>query len=128
MAACLSREGLEYLKSGTLFGEPRTPSATGLLTIIRMGIVGPNHWFREGDARFNPANIVIDSRNANFTAIIEKKTGSIVWRLGPYYPEIKRGAQVIPRPVDQISGQHDAHIIPDGLPAAGNLLLFDDQG
>jgi len=30
--------------------------------------------------------------------------------------------------VDQISGQHDAHFIPAGLPGAGNLLVFDNQG
>jgi hypothetical protein len=30
--------------------------------------------------------------------------------------------------VDQISGQHDAHLIPEGLPGAGNLLVFDNQG
>lgn len=30
--------------------------------------------------------------------------------------------------MDQISGQHDAHIIPSGLPGAGNLLVFDNQG
>jgi hypothetical protein len=30
--------------------------------------------------------------------------------------------------VDQISGQHNAHLIAKGLPGAGNLLLFDDQG
>jgi hypothetical protein len=34
----------------------------------------------------------------------------------------------VPRPVDQITGQHDAHIIPEGLPGAGNLLVFDNQG
>ena len=27
-----------------------------------------------------------------------------------------------------MSGQHDAQIIPKGLPGAGNLLVFDDQG
>jgi len=25
-------------------------------------------------------------------------------------------------------GQHDAHLIPEGLPDAGNLLVFDNQG
>ena len=30
--------------------------------------------------------------------------------------------------MDQISGQHDAQIIPKGLPGAGNLLVFDNQG
>jgi hypothetical protein len=30
--------------------------------------------------------------------------------------------------VDQTSGQHDAHLIPKGLPGAGDLLVFDNQG
>jgi hypothetical protein len=30
--------------------------------------------------------------------------------------------------VDQIVGQHDAHLIAPGLPGAGNLLVFDNQG
>jgi hypothetical protein len=30
--------------------------------------------------------------------------------------------------VDQTSGQHDAHIIPEGLPGAGNMLVFDNEG
>ncbi|MEC4748445.1 arylsulfotransferase family protein [Methylomicrobium sp. Wu6] len=34
----------------------------------------------------------------------------------------------MPRPVDQISAQHDAHIIPEGLSGAGNILVFDNQG
>jgi len=92
-----------------------------------MSVVGPNKWFDAGDARFNPDNIVVASREANFTAIIDKKSGKIVWHIGPdYEPSI--GANKLPRPVDQISGQHDAHIIPQGLPGAGNLLVFDNQG
>lgn len=92
-----------------------------------MSVVGPNKWFDAGDTRFHPDNIVIDSREANFIAIIEKKTGKIVWRIGPDY-EPSAGANKLPRPVDQISGQHDAHIIAKGLPGEGNLLVFDNQG
>lgn len=92
-----------------------------------MAVVGPNKWFDAGDTRFHPDNIVIDSREANFIAIIEKKTGKIVWRIGPDY-EPSAGANKLPRPVDQISGQHDAHIIEKGLPGEGNLLVFDNQG
>ena len=33
----------------------------------------------------------------------------------------------VPRPLDQTSGQHDAHIIPKGLPGEGNLLVFDNN-
>lgn len=94
--------------------------------------LGPNHWFDEGDQRFAPDNLIFDSRSANFIAIIDRRTRKIVWTLGPHFPPITEDGNVtsrkIPRPVDQISGQHDAHIIPSGLPGAGNLLVFDNQG
>ncbi len=92
--------------------------------------VGPNHWFNEGDQRFAPDNLIFDSRTANFIAIIDRKTRKIVWTLGPHFPQIAETASgvKVPRPVDQISGQHDAQIIPEGLPGAGNLLVFDNQG
>jgi hypothetical protein len=94
--------------------------------------VGPNHWFDEGDQRFAPDNLIFDSREANFIAIIDRKSGKIVWSLGPHFPAVAQGgggiSRKVPRPVDQISGQHDAQIIPKGLPGAGNLLVFDNQG
>ena len=102
------------------------------LHINNMKVVGPNHWFDSGDKRFDPENIVIDSRNANFIAIIDRKTGKVVWNLGPHYAstgiDLVHTARNVPRPVDQISGQHDAHIIPKGLPGAGNILVFDNHG
>jgi hypothetical protein len=106
------------------------------LHINDMKVVGPNHWFDSGDPRFNPDNIIVDSRNANFIVIIDKQTGKVVWGLGPDYPRPKiapgmavQGAKSkLPRPVDQISGQHDAQIIPEGLQGAGDLLVFDNQG
>ncbi|WP_400768526.1 aryl-sulfate sulfotransferase [Methylosinus sporium] len=94
--------------------------------------VGPNHWYDEGDARFAPDNLIFDSRNGNFIAIVDRKTRKIVWTLGPHFPPVSEDgtttSRKVPRPVDQISGQHDAHIIPKGLPGAGNLLVFDNQG
>jgi hypothetical protein len=102
------------------------------LHINNLKVVGPNRWFDAGDERFNPENLLIDSRNANFIAIISRESGKVVWSLGPHYPAIREtGIETqasLPRPVDQISGQHDAHIIPAGLPGAGNLLVFDNQG
>jgi len=101
------------------------------LHVNNLSVVGPNKWFDAGDKRFDPENILIDSRNANFIVIIDKKTGKIVWSLGPHYPVnefVTRAKRQLPRPVDQISGQHDAHIIPPGLPGAGNLLVYDNQG
>jgi hypothetical protein len=102
------------------------------LHLNNLKVIGPNRWYDAGDRRFHPDNLLIDSRNANFIAIIDKQSGQIVWTLGPHYPAIgETGIDVsrkTPRPVDQISGQHDAHIIPAGLPGAGNLLVFDNQG
>lgn len=123
----LDTKGLELLRS------PAARRRSSLLTINNMSPLGMNRWYREGDQRFHPDNILIDSREANFIVIIDKRTGGIVWRMGPDYPgafdfsELENSRQV-PRPVDQISGQHDAHLIPEGLPGAGNLLLFDNQG
>ena len=98
------------------------------LHVNNMTSVGPNHWFDEGDKRFDPDNILIDSRNANFIIIIDKKTGKVVWNLGPNYKPIDVKNDSFPRPVDQISGQHDVHLIEKGLPGAGNLIVFDNQG
>jgi hypothetical protein len=98
------------------------------LHINNMKPLGPNHWFDAGDKRFAPDNLIIDSRNANFIAIIDKKTGNVVWRLGPDYEHVAPGERAVPGPIDQISGQHDAEIIPEGLPGAGNLLVFDNHG
>ena len=99
------------------------------LHVNNLSVLGPNRWFADGDKRFDPENILIDSRNANLTIIIDKKTGNVVWSLGPDFPPTAQGkARRIPRPVDQISGQHDVHLIPEGLPGAGNLLVFDNQG
>jgi hypothetical protein len=96
--------------------------------------IGPNKWFDAGDKRFDPDNIVIDTREGSFIAIIEKRTGKIIWRVGPDYatnhsPDLRPVLSLnVPRPVDQTSGQHDAHIIPEGLPGAGNILVFDNEG
>jgi hypothetical protein len=92
-----------------------------------MTLVGPNKWFDAGDKRFAPDNILVDSRNANFIAIIDRKSGKLVWQIGPNFAPAAPSAKV-PRPVDQISGQHDAHLIEAGLPGAGNLIVFDNQG
>jgi hypothetical protein len=62
--------------------------AVDWLHINNMSVLGPNRWHKAGDARFDPDNILIDSREANFIVIIDKKTGKVVWRLGPDFPAI----------------------------------------
>lgn len=97
------------------------------LHINDLAVLGPNRWEKSSDQRFAADNIMIDSRDANFIIVIRRSTGKVVWRIGPDYPRDPPVAAV-PRPVDQISGQHDAHMIPEGLPGAGDILIFDNQG
>jgi hypothetical protein len=116
----------------------RDPGASwGCLEMNSASTLGPNKWYDEDPsqhAMFHPDNIIVSFRKANVVAIIEKSSGTFVWRLGPYFEEIS-GEQHerilrhdVPRPLDQISGQHNPHIIAKGLPGAGNVLLFDCQG
>ena len=84
--------------------------------------VGPNQWFDKGDMRFAPNNVIISSREASLLAIVGRD-GKIVWRLGPDFSASKEL-----RAIRQIIGQHHAHLIPKGLPGAGNLLVFDNGG
>ena len=55
--------------------------------INSMSVLGENKWYDQGDERFHPENIIIDGRNSNILAIISKKTGDIVWKLGPDFNE-----------------------------------------
>jgi len=90
--------------------------------INSMSLLGPNKWYDAGDLRFHPDNIIADGRETNLIFIISKKTGEIVWKVGPYYdytPEKELG---------WIIGQHHAHMIPRGLPGEGHILVYDNGG
>ncbi|MFZ7101178.1 MAG: aryl-sulfate sulfotransferase [Peptococcaceae bacterium] len=90
--------------------------------INSMSVLGPNKWYDAGDERFHPDNVIWDARETNILAIIDKKTGKIVWKVGPDYDkgdEAKLG---------WIIGQHHCHMIPRGLPGEGNILVFDNGG
>jgi hypothetical protein len=87
-----------------------------------ISVLGPNRWFDGGRAEFHPDNIMYSSRSANFVAILARETGAVVWRVGPDFagrPEERLG---------QFVGQHNPHLIPAGLPGAGNVLVFDNGG
>lgn len=87
-----------------------------------MSVLGPNRWYDGGDERFHPDNIIFDSREANFLAIISKETGKVVWQMGPDFTD------KMERRMGQIIGPHHLHMIPKGLPGEGNLLVFDNGG
>ncbi len=88
-----------------------------------MSLLGPNRLYEAGDKRFHPDNIIWDGRQANIIAIIARKTGKIVWQLGPDFTSSKAL-----RKIGQIIGQHHAHLVPRGLPGEGNILVFDNGG
>jgi len=90
--------------------------------INSMSLLGPNKWYDAGDERFHPENIILDGRNTNLIWIISKATGEVVWKLGPDYYSGKA------KEIGWIIGQHHAHMIPKGLPGAGNILIFDNGG
>lgn len=91
--------------------------------INSMSTLGPNKWYDDGDERFHPDNIIWDARETNILAIISKKTGKIVWKIGPDFTASREL-----RKIGQIIGQHHAHMIPKGLPGEGNILVFDNGG
>ncbi len=91
--------------------------------INSVSTLGPNRWYDAGDERFHPDNIIWDGRQTNIIAIIDKKTSKIVWQLGPDYDRSEALKNL-----GWIIGQHHAHMIPRGLPGAGNILVFDNGG
>jgi hypothetical protein len=121
--------GFDESAKNVLFRDPNARFFAGngvsggdWMHINSVSVVGPNKFYDQGDERFHPDNIIWDARETNIIAIIDKKTGKIVWKLGPDYstPELKH--------IGWIIGQHHAHIIPKGLPGEGNLLVFDNGG
>ena len=103
-------------------GAAAGPAAFDWLHLNSATYLGPNRWYDAGDKRFAPNNVIVSSREASLLAIIARD-GSIVWKLGPNFLESDAT-----RAIGQIIGQHHAHLIPKGLPGAGNLLVFDNGG
>ena len=117
--------GFDEAAKNVLFRNPSVHGEAGgdWMHINSVSYLGPNHWYDEGDERFHPDNIIFDARNANILGIIDKKTGNLVWRLGPDFNESEAT-----RKLGWIIGQHHLHMIPKGLPGEGNLLVFDNGG
>lgn len=119
--------GFDEAAKNVLFRDPSyRPAGGGIgdwLHINSMSTLGENKWYAAGDERFHPDNIIFDSRNANILAIISKKTGKVVWKIGPDFNE---NGQL--KKIGWIIGQHHLHMIPKGLPGEGDLLVFDNGG
>jgi hypothetical protein len=72
-----------------------------------------NKWYVAGDTRFKPSNILIHARNWSKSMIIDRETKKVIWE---YSGDYQGG----------ISGGHESHMIEEGLPGAGNILIFDN--
>ncbi len=118
--------GFDEAAKNTIYRDPSWNSVRGegdWAHINSMSVLGPNKFYDQGDQRFHPENIIVDGRQLNIIWIIEKKSGKVVWKIGPDYtatPELRKLGQIV--------GQHHAHMIPRGLPGAGNILVFDNGG
>lgn len=117
----------------------RTPGvkAADWIHMNSMSCLGPNKWYKEDPvkyAAFHPDNIICCNRQTNTSFIVDKKSKNIVWHIGPYfYPDTKWSfaGQDYPRAafkLGQIVGPHHTHMIPDGLPGAGNIMIYDNGG
>ena len=119
--------GFDEVQKNVLARDPNMHDCGGgmgdWLHINCMSELGPNKWYDKGDERFHPKNIIFDSREANFVAIISKETGNVVWKIGPDFSTSKEL-----RRIGNIVGPHLSHMIPKGLPGNGNILIFDNGG
>ncbi len=68
-----------------------------------------NPWFRAGDSRFRPGNLLLSARNLNVVLLVDRRTGELLWTYD-----------------DRLDLQHEALMIGPGLPGSGRILIFDN--
>lgn len=115
-------------QKNVMYRDPNTQVAAGegegdIFHTNTCSYLGPNKWFDQGDMRFKPDNIICDSREANIMWILDHDTGKIVWQIGPDFTQTREL-----RLMRCLIGMHHAHMIPEGLPGEGNILVFDNGG
>ena len=120
--------GFTEAQKNVMFRDPNTQEAGaegegGIFHVNCASYVGPNHWYDEGDKRFAPDNIIMDSREANMLWILDHETGKIVWQVGPDFTQTREL-----RLLGAIIGPHHTHMIPRGLPGEGNIMVYDNGG
>ncbi len=69
-----------------------------------------NPWFRAGDERFRPGNVLLSARNLNLVLIVDKRTSEIVWTYQ-----------------GDLSLQHEALMVGPESERNGNILIFDNR-
>jgi hypothetical protein len=74
-----------------------------------ISVIPPNN---HTDPALAEGNIIVSQRSTNTIFIIDRATGDVGWRMGPDNHET--------------FGQHTPYMIPQGLPGAGNIMVFDN--
>lgn len=70
----------------------------------------PNRLYDHGDDRFRPGNLLISARNLNAIFVLDPDTGAVRWVF------------------DQgLGAQHEALMVPPGLPGAGLITVFNNH-
>lgn len=77
-----------------------------------LNIIKDNKWYNQGYKAFAPGNIIVTAHHFNRIIIIDKKTDKVVW----VYSGDELG----------LDKPHEAKMIPEGLPGAGNILIYDN--
>jgi len=119
--------GFDNRSKHGIYNNPGILGDGDYLHMNSLSTLGENKWYTTDPGNyscFNPENIIVSSRNGDFLAIISKQTGDIVWRVGPDYSKNTEAGKKL----GQIIGLHHAHMIPQGLPGAGDILVFDNGG
>lgn len=115
-------------QKNAIFRDPNTqpagPEGEGdIFHVNCASYLGPNRFYDAGDERFASENIILDSREANIMFIVSRKTGKVVWSLGPDFTREEKTKKL-----NVLIGLHHSHMIPRGLPGEGNILVFDNGG
>lgn len=95
-------------------------------------IIGPIHTREEWSHQntlwvTEEGDIMSSSRHIDMGFKISRDTGAIVWRWGnAAFLNRETGQLELRRNDSTMGGQHDVHVIPKGLPGAGNMLCYDN--
>lgn len=96
-----------------------------------IGAIHPREeWTHVNDVDVMPdGNILSDTRHTDGAFIIDRDSGEIIWRWGNVAyldPETGLVEHRNFRENDTLGGPHDTHLIAEGLPGEGNMLVYDN--
>ncbi|MGD9033158.1 MAG: aryl-sulfate sulfotransferase [Desulfobacteraceae bacterium] len=137
------QKGTEH-KDGTMFGDYFREIDSEGRTVWEwhgiehfdpdIDIIGAIHpreeWTHINDVDVMPdGNIMSSSRHTDGAFIIDRQSGDITWRWGNVAYLDQETGQVEHHDIrdpKNMGGPHDAHHIAEGLPGAGNMLVYDN--